>query len=429
MRVSVKNETVTKYLDRYAEPEAAIKLPGRHYEHSLVIPAFHEDQESVRKVWRRIKPSTSFLVILVVNSNVEEDPSARMLIDGLTLNRQISQLTNQIQLVEKIGGAEGPDLLVIDRYSRGYSIDKKQGVGLARKIGMDIAASLINQRVVSGNWLFTTDADAELPENYFNLETGDADAAFIYPFKHVAPPGLKSPMQLYEISMLYYLAGLLWANSPYAYPTIGSTISCSLDRYAAVRGFPKRNTGEDFYLLNKLRKIGKVTLGNGDPIIISGRISNRVPIGTGQAIRAIHELGSPIADFTLEDPRCFSQLKYFLDWLNAISVTQPKQLLTGDPDTDEYVRHIGLMPHYEHKRLQSPTPGVMRKHLHDWFDGLKTRQFIHYFRDQHFGRVTVAELENIPFMSNITDEARDLDILLDTITASLHTFIYHQNAC
>ncbi len=166
-------------------------------------------------------------------------------------------------------------------------------------------------------------------------------------------------------------------------------------------------------------------MGDGDPIIISGRISNRVPIGTGQAIRAIHELGSPIAEFMLEDPRCFSQLKHFLDWLNAISVTQPKQLFTGDPDTDEYVGHIGLMPHYERKRLQSPTPEVMRKHLNDWFDGLKTRQFIHYFRDQHFGRVTVAELENAPFMCKKTDEARDLDTLLDTVTASLHTFIYH----
>ena len=67
----------------------------------------------------------------------------------------------------------------------------------------------------------------------------------------------------------------------------------------------------------------------------------------------------------------------------------------------------------------------MRKHLNDWFDGLKTRQFIHYFRDQHFGRVTVAELENTPFMSNMLDEARDLDTLLDTIATSLHTFIYH----
>ena len=294
---------------------------------------------------------------------------------------------------------------------------------------MDIAASLINQGVVSGNWLFTTDADAELPENYFNVETGSADAAFIYPFKHVAQPGLELPMQLYELSMLYYVAGLRWANSPYAYPTIGSTISCSVDRYAAVRGFPKRNTGEDFYLLNKLRKTGKVRLGDGDPIIISGRISDRVPIGTGQAIRAIHALDSPIAEFTLEHPRCFSQLKRFLNWLDGVSDTQPDQLSTGDPNTDGYVRQIGLIGHYEHKRQQSPTPAVMRKHLDDWFDGLKTRQFIHHFRDQRFGRVTLAELESTPFMSNVKDKEHDLDVTLDTIRASLHAFIYHQNTC
>jgi hypothetical protein len=293
---------------------------------------------------------------------------------------------------------------------------------------MDIAASLINQGVVSSNWLFTTDADAELPRNYFNIETAGTDAAFVYPFEHVAQPGLKLPMQLYELSMLYYVAGLLWANSPYAYPTIGSTISCSLDRYAAVRGFPKRNTGEDFYLLNKLRKTGKVSLGDGDPIIISGRFSDRVPIGTGQAIRTIHELDSPIEVFTLEHPRCFSQLKRFLDWMDGVSDTQPDQLSTGDLNTDGYLQQIGLIGHYEHKRQQSPTPAVMRKHLDDWFDGLKTRQFIHHFRDQRFGRVTLAELESTPFMSNVKDKEHGLDATLDTIRASLHAFIYHQNA-
>ena len=428
MKMDVQNEAITKYLDRYAEAEAAIKLPGGRYDYSLVIPAFNEDHESVLKVWQQIKPGTSFLVILVVNSPVEEDHSARMLIDGLTSHQQMSQLTAQAQLVEKAGSATGPDLLIIDRFSRGYSIDKKRGVGLARKIGMDIAASLMNQGVISGNWLFTTDADAELPENYFSVETGGDDAAFIYPFKHMPQPGLELPMQLYEISMLYYVAGLLWANSPYAYPTIGATISCSLDRYAAVRGFPKRNTGEDFYLLNKLRKTGEVRLAGGDPIVISGRTSDRVPIGTGQAIRAIHGLDSPILEFTLEHPNCFSQLKRFLEWLDGISVTQPGQLSTGDPNTDDYVQQIGLIPHYEHKRQQSPTPMIMRKHLNDWFDGLKTRQFIHHFRDQHFGRVTIAELESTPFMPKLKDGTYGPDAKLDTIRASLHAFIYHQNA-
>jgi glycosyltransferase involved in cell wall biosynthesis len=428
MIIGAQNEAITKYLDRYAEVEATIELPGHHYDYSLVIPAFNEEHESVLKVWQQIEPGTSFLVILVVNSSVEEDHSASKLIDGLTNHQQMSQLTDQAQLIEKTHGATGPDLLIIDRFSRGYSIDKKRGVGLARKIGMDIAASLINQGVISSKWLFTTDADAELPENYFNVDNGSDDAAVIYPFQHVAQPGLELPMQLYEISMLYYVAGLRWANSPYAYPTIGSTISCSLDRYAAVRGFPKRNTGEDFYLLNKLRKTGTVRLADGDPIIISGRTSDRVPIGTGQAIMAIDGLDSPLSEFTLEHPNCFAQLKRFLLWLNGISVTQPGQLSTGDPNIDDYVRQIGLIAHYETKKQQSPSPKVMRKHLNDWFDGLKTRQFVHHFRDQQFGRVSIAELKSTPFMPNLKDGAYDPDAMLDTIRASLHAFIYHQNA-
>ena len=379
------------------------------------------------KVWRRVKPGTSLLVILVVNSPVEGDPSARILIEKLTSFQKTRQLTEQVQLIEKFGDATGPDILIIDRFSPGYSITKKQGVGLARKIGMDIAASLINQGVISRRWLFTTDADAELPEDYFCIETEGTDAAFLHPFKHVAQPGLSLPMQLYELSMLYYVAGLRWANSPYAYPTIGSTISCSLDCYAAVRGFPKRSTGEDFYLLNKLRKTGEVRLGGGNPINISGRFSDRVPVGTGQAIKAIHDMDSPIMEFTLEHHQCFSQLKRFLDWLEDVSVTQPEHLSTGDPGIDDYVRQIGLIPHYERKRLQTPTTKVMRKHLNDWFDGLKTRQFIHHFRDQHFGSVTITELQSPPFMSHINAGAPGFDAPLDTIRAALHAFIYHQN--
>ncbi len=433
------NEAITKYLDRYAEPEAAISMPGKQYDYSLVIPAFDEDQKNVLKVWQKIKHGTSFLVILVVNSPREDDPSARLLIDGLTRHQQVRQLTDQAQLIEKVDAGRGPDLLIIDRFSPGHSIDKKQGVGLARKIGMDIATSLIHQGVVSGKWLFTTDADAELPENYFKVETAGTDAAFIYPFVHLAEPELELPMQLYEISMLYYVAGLCWANSPYAYPTIGSTISCSPDRYASVRGVPKRNTGEDFYLLNKLRKTGDIRLGAGDPIAIAGRFSDRVPIGTGQALKAIHNLDSPTSEFTLEHPRCFSKLKHLLDWLDDVSATQPERLATGDAGIDDYIQQIGLVPHYERKRQQSPSTRVMRKHLDDWFDGLKTRQFIHHFRDEHFGRVPTAELGIAPFiphskdhvkdhvMGKVAADKHDLKATLNAIRESLRAFIYHQS--
>ena len=46
-----------------------------------------------------------------------------------------------------------------------------------------------------------------------------------------------------------------YARSPYAFHTIGSTMAVSANHYAKVRGFPKREAGEDFYLLNKLAKV------------------------------------------------------------------------------------------------------------------------------------------------------------------------------
>ncbi len=64
--------------------------------------------------------------------------------------------------------------------------------------------------------------------------------------------------QLYELSLRYYVAGMKFARSPYAFHTIGSSMAVSPVHYARVRGFPKREAGEDFYLLNKLAKLGSV---------------------------------------------------------------------------------------------------------------------------------------------------------------------------
>ena len=64
--------------------------------------------------------------------------------------------------------------------------------------------------------------------------------------------------RLYEYSLRYYVAGLTYAQSPYAFHTIGSTMAVNAEHYASVRGFPRREAGEDFYLLNKLAKVGSV---------------------------------------------------------------------------------------------------------------------------------------------------------------------------
>ena len=58
--------------------------------------------------------------------------------------------------------------------------------------------------------------------------------------------------------MSYYVAGLAMAGSRYAHHSLGSTIAVHAKTYAAVRGYPKRSAGEDFYLLNKICKLAPV---------------------------------------------------------------------------------------------------------------------------------------------------------------------------
>lgn len=378
---------INKYLARYAEPEAARISVDRHYDHVLVIPAYAESAQQLRKVWQAT--SGDFLVIIVVNCP-DSGP-----------DRQTENLADEL----KRHSGHGQDILIVDRYSEGKRIPVRQGVGLARKIGCDIALSLINLGYIRDTWIFTTDADAILPENYFTLsqKLKASNSALIFPFHHTASPELTEASRTYELSMLYYAAGLTWAGSDYAYTTIGSTVTFSANYYAMVRGFPKRNTGEDFYLLNKLRKAAPISCLSKPAISIEGRISERVPVGTGRAIARL-SISRDIA--RVEHPQCYQYLRATLTWMNQISISQPASPQTDMPLANELLEGFGFFKHYERKRQQSPTPEVMRKHLHDWFDALKTRQFIHGLRDRQSGYVPITAVGEAQFLPETTSIER-----------------------
>ena len=389
---------IVKYLADYAEPEAAGIRLDRQYDHVVVIPACAEDLAQLEQVWRRI--NGSYLVILVLNCPDDSPKMSRRteaLAVDMVRHREVRALSDRAQLLT---GA-GPDLLLVDRFSPDNRIPSRQGVGLARKIGCDIALALIHNQTVTDRWIFTTDADVILPSAYFLVPQPlcDTSAALVFPFRHVATADLDQASRLYELSMLYHAAGLRWAGSDYAYTTIGSTIAFSASHYAGVRGFPRRSTGEDFYLLNKLRKSGPVTCLPEPGIVIAGRISDRVPVGTGPAIARIAEMTDPANEFRVAHPGCYEQLRHTLRWMEHLSVSQPADARSHDSQADSLLEQAGFFDHYERKRRQSPGHSVMRKHIHDWFDALKTRQFIHRLRDRHYGRIPVSELGQAPFLA------------------------------
>jgi hypothetical protein len=398
-------DIVKKYLETYAEPEGRnpIPLPAA-YDFTLVVPCFEESPATVRRVWQNQPDNSAFLAIIVVNSQVPSPDWALELAGELGPDPR--ELAPNIS-IQKTEAGDAPDILIVDLYHD--PIDARYGVGLARKTGMDVALRLFADNQIRSDWLFTTDADALLPADYFTTKPAADDVALLYPFVHQAVPGFEAATISYEIQMLYYAAGLKWAGSPYGFPTVGSTICCKTYNYASVRGVPKRNTGEDFYLLDKLRKQGNVKPMKRSPIELDGRLSKRVPVGTGRAIEAI---GQAESDYQFEHPDCFDALRDQIRLLQTLSSEQPSKIVYPDRRLEDYCRSVNLDARYQSKRTESPSPTVMYKHLIDWFDGLRTRQFVHRMRDQHFGTVTREELTIAPFLNGVVGSALDIRISL-----------------
>jgi hypothetical protein len=298
------------------------------------------------------------------------------------------------------------DVLVLDHMSPGLELPKGQGVGLARKIGSDVLTSLIHGRFVNNPWIVHTDADALVPLEYFNktpflnqIESGVSAA--LVPFRHL-PAGVLEDgvdresvdraIQSYDDYLHYYAQGLALAESPYAYYSIGSTIAVNVDAYTKVRGFPKKLAGEDFYLLNKVAKVGSVLPLDGAPIELIGRLSNRVPFGTGKANRKIYELYQNHQPYEVEAPQTFLVLRSFLRAAAGFLASgQESHFQSQFDQAPEIV--TGLWQEY-----QQPLTDIWTGHgdttaklksFHTWFDAFRTMKFVHLVRDRYFPNIDI----------------------------------------
>ena len=304
--------------------------------------------------------------------------------------------------------ASSRDLLLVDRYSDGRQFPPKGGVGLARKTGADLAAYLVHQRRVLSPWIHCTDADVRLPQRYFTSSAALGEdsikdtAALVYPFRHTmagdkAVDEIMRATALYEYSLHYYVTGLSSAGSPYAFHTIGSTMAVNAVHYAKVRGFPRRQAGEDFYLLNKLAKVGSIRqLGaetDCEPIDIAARRSDRVPFGTGAAVGKLLELENPEKEFLLYHPSVFILLRSWLDSLPAFWQSRSSDIgaILSSADVQGLVgglEQLGATQALQHALRQSSDIGQFNRQMHTWFDAFRTLKLIHYLRDHHLPSIS-----------------------------------------
>ncbi len=372
------------YLRRYAEPEALLDVPGGPWDEVVTVPVLRESElldgllASLETASRLAEKKT--LAILVVNHRrtaPERDKSDnRELLSGYAPSRGIG------------GGAL--DCLWIDRASEGKELSDGDGVGTARKIGCDISVALKQAGRIRSEFGSTTDADARVEPGYFldSPELGSAGlggtvSAYVHRFRHDVQDNSRDiPLTLYEIYLRHYVLGLRAARSPYAFHTVGSLIRFRFSAYAETRGFPKREAGEDFYLLDKLAKMGRVAEHSGRVRLVP-RPSDRVPFGTGAAMARVGaelKLGKVFRLFPDSAFRALGSLQEAIQEADGLwDEARWRRFLVDKKVPPAGVEALGGLGFFRMTAQAADTrrdPENFRRHVQTAFGALKTFQWI-----------------------------------------------------
>ena len=400
-------KSTRKYLANYAEPEASqaqeLFCAGDRslWQYCLVIPAYKESELFYQRLATSLLKQHAALLVLIINQpdNLASIDASNTRLWQRLIDRTVEQKSLGHLQLRHIPHTTST-LLLLDRFSANLQIPEKQGVGLARKIGADIALSLIDNGNITHPWIYTSDADAHLPSNYFtaldngiNIHGKNQSAAAIYSFKHHCddtPVGQAT--RLYELRMHQYVDGLHSASSPYAFQTIGSAIAISATHYAQVRGYPKRSGGEDFYILNKLAKTGHINNLKKPVIIIEARQSDRVPFGTGPAVSKL------LLEKNLNEAKVFYHSQIFIElkaWLDVMPASQTNNLddLNLSASGLAALKEIGAIKGIKAARKIATSAQNYSRQINIWFDAFKTLKFIRYLQENDYPNISISELK------------------------------------
>ncbi|MFT5449822.1 MAG: glycosyltransferase involved in cell wall biosynthesis [Gammaproteobacteria bacterium] len=394
------NKAVRKYLDQYAEDSAHIGARlAQSFNQVVVIPAYGEDQILDRAIDSIPGDSGDPSLAIVVINERDASPATVKSINAATSARLRTRFGDCCQICGKTDGKvddqlDEPALLCRTPFGAllllRVTLPDDQGVGLARKHGADLALGAWAAGLIASPWIHCTDADVQLPDDYFRTPESAAAVA-LHRFRHVAThDDAQEAARTYDLWLRLHVLGLHWAASPYGFHSIGSTITVNAVSYARVRGFPRRNAAEDFYFLNKLAKTGTVIAANSAPLRIAARVSDRVPFGTGRAIGLARSEGLHALP-RFYHPRVYVYLKAVLAELerscdsgfferSVVRRALSEQQLDPAP-LEVALNTLGLDAAVERTMRSSPQRHTRLHAVHCWFDAFRTLKLIHHLRD------------------------------------------------
>jgi glycosyltransferase involved in cell wall biosynthesis len=414
------NSLIDTYLQHYSTGEKwdLIANDTENISQVVVIPAYAEREmlfSTLASIAQNPSSSLEYSFILCVINNKDNSPSAEIE-NNLQTMKYLAALVKKKPLRKFNTDQEIYPLLLtlsdaklklgyIDASSRDYEIPQNNGgVGMARKIGMDMALRLLKNSSVPRNLILSLDADTLVQNNYLsaikNYFTQKVKTAIVA-YEHQMPLNYvqQAAICCYEIFLRYWVLGLKYAKSPWAFHSIGSTIVTSTEAYLEVRGMNKREAGEDFYFLSKLAKMSKIGYIKETCVYPSARPSSRVPFGTGKRIQRFLA-GESEEEYLLYDPRIFVILA---DWLqlmkNEFKCGDDEILIKTErihPMLKSFLKDCGFTSVWSKIRRNTKDEKTLTRQFNDWFDGFKTLKLINYFTKEVYPQINMFDaLERI----------------------------------
>ncbi len=377
----------------------------------IVIPAIAE-YDNIKVLLKSLSENnptfflSSLILFVINNSPVSGDEIKKNNLKSLNLLRSITGANNNDDFSREIINS-GLQVGLIDASSEGKELSTKQaGVGLARKVGMDLSLTIFDYSKDTIKLIICLDADCTVSQTYLtniinDFNKNDLSVAIVN-FEHPVDgtDDYNAAIICYEIFLRYYVTGIIFAGSDYAFHSIGSTMMCDNNAYMKIGGMNKRKAAEDFYFLEKLAKNYPINKIDSAIVYPSKRSSWRVPFGTGQRVRRF--LSKSQDEYLLFDPAVFGILKEWLEIYNSDAILDPQEILNQAKEIHTELYNFLLQNNYpkQWEKILSNTKS-RRQLTHQrkiWFDGFKTLKLIHHLRDTAFPKINMFDALDMLFI-------------------------------
>jgi hypothetical protein len=380
---------IASYLNKRAAgaPWRINESPSHSFSGAVVIPSLAEFAnlpQTLESLSRNPADLMDrFMILIVVNQRA--DATCAETADNLETLKMLPLWKQRYRL---------SNLFWVDAALTGRELPSKQGVGLARKIGLDHALPLLDY----GDYdplLICLDADTLVQPGYFTAITRHfartSAGGAVIPYRHrpAADRVGQGAIDRYELFLRSYVLGLELAGSPYAFHTVGSAMACRVSAYVASGGMNRRLAGEDFYFLQQVHKTSGVVPLSGTVVHPSPRSSHRVPFGTGRAVCDMLAEG--------EQRLLFYQPAVFLivgGWLACVTENigvEAASLLKNaariSPVLHDFLEQAGFGASWENLKKNNRERAKLVSAFHAWFDSFRTMRLIHELSDRAFPRI------------------------------------------